>query len=324
MRALVTGGAGFLGFHLARSLVESGYEVVLVDNMARGQIDQDLSELMALDAATLVETNLEVLGALDSIPGTFDEVYHLAAVLGVRHVMADPARVMRVNARTLLNLVDFFQSRDHGRFFFASTSEVYAWTAKIVPLPIPTPEAVPLAVDDVGNRRASYALSKIFGEMVVLSALGDTENRYVTGRLHNVFGPRMGSVHVVPELYLRMRGGEDPLRVVEAQATRAFCYVKDAVDAIRHLMAKAPNGIYNIGNDAEEIRIGDLATKIAIEVGFPSDLLDLGYASEPAIARRCPSIDKLRAVGFSPRVSLSDGIRSTLEWYGNREHARGV
>lgn len=324
MRALVTGGAGFLGLHLARSLVEDGARVTLVDSLARGRRDRELDALLATGAATLIEADLEDPEALGRAPGTFDEVYHLAAVVGVAHVHADPGRALRVNLRTLLNVLDFHRAGGHGRLFFASTSEVYAWTMRVMALPVPTPEDVPTGVDRIDNARATYALSKIAGEMLLAHDVGPAGHGFVGARFHNVYGPRMGSVHVIPELYLRMRGGERPLVVREARATRAFCHVDDAVAAVRHLMASAPDGIYNIGNDDEEITVGALARRIADAAGYPRHQVRPDTDEPPAIPRRCPDLTRLRGTGFAPRIGLDEGLARTVAWYRDHHVPRGL
>ena len=323
MRALITGGAGFLGFHLASRLADDGHDVILVDNFVRGRSDPDLEELLRRPNVRLIRGDLEAPDLLGRIDGDVDHVYHLAAVIGVRHVLADPARVLRVNARTLLNVVEFVTRQEPCRLFFASTSEVYAWSARFTDIPIPTPEAVPLAVDDVGNRRASYALSKIFGEMVCLHGLAHGSGGVVCGRFHNVYGPRMGTAHVIPELFLRMRGGEMPLRVREARATRAFCHVDDAVSAMVHLMEGGHDGVYNIGNAAEEITVGELARRIARRAGYPEESLEL-VEEDPAIPRRCPDVTRLRSTGFVARRSLDEGLADTLRWYAHADMPLGI
>ncbi|MGB0675222.1 MAG: NAD-dependent epimerase/dehydratase family protein, partial [Candidatus Nanopelagicales bacterium] len=191
-------------------------------------------------------------------------------------------------------------------------------------IPIPTPEDVPLAVDRVENGRASYALSKVAGEMLVHHGFSDEPDRFISARFHNVYGPRMGSVHVVPELFLRMRGGERPMVISNALATRAFCFVDDAIRAVRHLMDSAPAGVYNVGNDAEEVRIGDLVRRIATVAGYDEANLELDEVSEPPIPRRCPDIRKLRDTGFAPEIDLDEGIRRTLAWYDANDTPRGV
>lgn len=323
MRALITGGAGFIGFHVGRRLAKQGHDVVLLDSLVRGRRDADLEALLSLPNVQIVVGDLEDSAVVEGLTGSFDRVYHLAAIVGVQHVTNDPGRVLRVNARTTLNVLDFAKERRCSELFFASTSETYAWTAQVTDIPIPTPEGVPLAVDSIGNRRASYALSKIFGEMALVHGLAESGTSLVCGRFHNVYGPRMGTAHVVPELYLRMRSERRPVRVPESTAKRAFCYVDDAVDAVELLLRTGAAGIFNIGNDQEEVEIGTLARMIADIAGLSANDLDLDR-SHPTIPRRCPDISRLRDVGFAPRVSLRPGIRSTLEWYMRNQVAIGV
>lgn len=316
-RALITGAAGFVGVHLAQRLLADGWHLDLVDNLSRGRRDGELEAIASARGARFHEADLSVPGALDRFVDSYDAVYHLAAIVGVRNVLARPADVLAINARTLLNVLDWFRNREGGKFFFSSTSETYAWTMKFHELPVPTPEAVPLAVDDVNNARATYALSKVFGEMAVIHACGSMNRGYAIGRLHNVYGPRMGRDHVIPELFLRLRRGERPLRVVCVTDRRAFCFVDDAIEGIIRVMdSSVPSGVYNIGNDEEEVSVEQLARLLVAAAGEPDAAIEPAEESGERIARRCPDMSLLRrATGYSPSISLAEGLRRTLKWY---------
>ncbi|MGH7528729.1 MAG: NAD-dependent epimerase/dehydratase family protein [Gemmatimonadales bacterium] len=317
MRQLVTGGAGFLGYHLARRLAGEGHEVHLVDNLSRGRLDRDMQALLEHPNLSFIQADLTDPGTLTRLEGGYDGVYHLAAIIGVANVMERPQQVLAVNARTLLNLLDWYAAGNARRLFFASTSEAYAWTMTFHELPIPTPEDVPLAVDRVGNRRASYALSKVFGEMAVVHTCQSAGKPYTIARYHNVYGPRMGMQHVIPEMYRRIYDRQAPLVVYSVDHRRAFCYVDDAVEATLGLMApEVPSEVYNIGNDAAEVTIGNLAREMLAWAGRPDTEIAARESSAPGIARRCPDIGRLRrTVGFTPRFSLHAGLEPTLSWY---------
>ncbi len=317
MKQLITGGAGFIGYHLARRLAGEGHEVHLVDNLSRGRLDADLQLLLDQPNVRFIQADLTDPSALGPLEGDYDGVYHLAAIIGVANVMERPQQVLAVNARTLLNALDWYLGGNARRFFFSSTSEAYAWTMAFHPLPVPTPENVPLAVDQVGNRRASYAVSKVFGEMAVVHACGSAGKPYTIARYHNVYGPRMGMQHVIPEMYRRIYDGQDPLVVYSVEHRRAFCYVDDAVEATLRLMAPGvPAEVYNIGNDAAEVTIGELAREMLAWAGRPDARIEARESSAPGIARRCPDISRLRrATGFAPEYSLAAGLDPTLAWY---------
>jgi UDP-glucose 4-epimerase/UDP-glucuronate decarboxylase len=240
----------------------------------------------------------------------------LAAVVGVRNVETDPARVVRVNSLSLLHLLDWLPGRGEV-LFFASTSETYAAGVAAGHVPVPTPEAVPLGVPDVTAPRFAYAASKMLGEAAVIHTARARGLRAVIGRFHNVYGPRMGTDHVIPELSLRALGREDPFRVFGAEQRRAFCHVADALEAMTRLAATeaAWGQVVNIGNDTEETRIGELLGLILRLARF-SPTVEERPAPAGSVARRCPDLSRLRALtGFAPKVSLEAGVAETFAWY---------
>ena len=315
-RILVLGGAGFIGWHLASRLAAEGHQLTLVDDLSRGRHDADLAALCARPGVRLVEADLTRPDALDGLPRDWDQVYMLAAVVGVRNVETDPARVVRVNSLSLLHLLDWLPARDEV-LFFASTSETYAGGVAAGTVPVPTPEDVPVGVPAVDAPRFAYAASKILGEAAVIHTGRARGLRFVIGRFHNVYGPRMGADHVIPELSLRAIRREDPFRLYGAGQCRAFCYVADAVEAMVRLMATpaAWGQVVNIGNDAEEILIEDLLSLVLRTARFEPVVQRLA-APRGSVPRRCPDIGRLRALtGFSPKVALEAGVRETFDWY---------
>ena len=314
--ALVLGGAGFIGYHLAARLVSEGHAVTLVDDLSRGRRDREIDALCARSGVALVQADLTRPDALVPLPRRWDQVYMLAAVVGVRNVETDPARVVRTNTLALLHLLDWL-GPESGVLFFASTSETYAGGVSAGTVPVPTPEDVPLSVPDVAAPRFAYAASKILGEAAVIHTARARGLHAVIGRFHNVYGPRMGGDHVIPELSLRALRRENPFRVYGAEQRRAFCHVSDAVEAMLRLMTlpAAWGQVVNIGNDTEETRIEDLARLILRTAGFDPDLHRVP-APAGSVARRCPDIARLRALtGFVPKVALEAGVGETFAWY---------
>ncbi len=317
-RVLILGGAGFIGYHLARHLADEGAgAITLVDNLSRGRIDHDLSGLLER-GIELVRADLTDPTAWAGLTAAWDQVYMLAAVVGVRNVVTDPGRVIDVNTRTVLNLVDWLTPRA-GIVFFASTSEAYAGAVNGT-LPIPTPEDVPLSVGAIENPRFAYAASKILGEAAVIHGARARRVPYIVGRFHNVYGPRMGVDHVVPELSQRALAREDPFKVYGLEQRRAFCYVTDAVEAMTRLMEapRAAGQIVNIGN-AEEVSIERLVD-IVLRLAEFAPAIERRPAPAGSPSRRCPDISRLRALtGFAPKVDLESGVRLTFAWY--RDHS---
>lgn len=320
MKTLILGGAGFIGLHLARNLLADGHRVTIADDFSRGRDDPALA---SVDAEVL-HADLTRPDGFRDLPHGWDQVYLLAAVVGVRNVERDPARVVRVNSLVVLNTLDWIRPGE--RLFFASTSEVYAGGVSAGTVPVPTPENVPLTVRDVTAPRFAYGVSKMLGEAAVVHTARARGFPCVIGRFHNVYGPRMGESHVIPEVALRALRGEDPFRVYGAEQSRAFCHVDDAVDAIRRLMVPgvAEGRIVHIGNDGEETNIGDLTKLVLRVVGHDPGIT---YAPAPAgsVARRCPDLRLLRSLtGYEPAVRLEDGVRHTVAWYaGDRTAAPG-
>lgn len=325
-RILILGGAGFVGYHLARRLGEvPTNRITLVDDLSRGRADAELTALLAHPSVELVKADLTDPAAFAALPPDWSQVYVLAAVVGVRPVTGDPARVIRVNTLATLNALEW-ATPAAGVLFFASTSETYAGGVSRGEVPVPTPETVPLSVDDVTSPRLAYAASKILGEAAVIHYAKAKGLLFVIGRLHNVYGPRMGADHVIPELSLRALDREDPFRIYGPEQRRAFCHVDDAVDAILRLTGseRAWGEIVNVGNDGEETAIGDLLALVLKAAEFAPRIRSLP-APPGSVARRCPDLGKLRALtGYVPKITLEAGVRETFAWYRAwRERERG-
>ncbi len=315
-KVLITGGSGFVGFHLATALAGRGdREITLADNHSRGPRDEEIGELLKNPRVHLLELDLADPASYAKLGEGYDEVYHLAAVIGVQNVLERPWDVVRINALATLYLLEWFRAGGAKKILFSSTSEAYAWTRLFHDLPVPTPENVPLSLTDVRLPRSSYAGSKIFGELAV--AHGCAGLPHVVVRYHNVYGPRMGWQHVIPEIMMRLEKGENPLKVFSPTHTRAFCYVEDAVRATMACMEspEADGGTFNIGNDLEELPVRELVGQIMRTVGRVVPTVEEDAAHDP-ISRRCPDVTLLRAkLGYSPRVSLAEGLQRTAAWY---------
>ena len=315
-KTLITGGAGFLGLHLGRALHARGHAVTLLDNFARARRDAELDAFINCQGVDLANRDLLLAGSLDDLGGDYDYIIHLAALLGVQNVRNRPFEVLTWNTAMLEQVIGLARRQNRlSRLLFASTSEVYAGTLHYFGMAFPTPETTPLTVNDLGEPRTTYMLSKIYGEALCRhSGLPAT-----IFRVHNAYGPRMGLSHVIPELLskaYRLAEGSR-LEVFSADHRRTFCYVSDVVEFIAR-MAEAPGCAgqsLNIGNETPEITMADLARIVLRTVGRPADILPLP-ATPGSPPRRAPDISKAVAItGYRPRVEIADGVARTFEWY---------
>ncbi|MEK6941351.1 MAG: SDR family NAD(P)-dependent oxidoreductase [archaeon] len=315
MKILVTGGAGFIGFHLSKRLAEENNHVTILDNLSRGRLDSFFKKLVSKKNVKFVKADLTQQRSFKKL-GKFDQVFHLAAINGTKNFYEKPEEVIRVNTLAALNTLDWAAKNPPKKIVFASSSETYAGLAALGKLKIPTPENVPLVVEDEFNPRWSYGASKIIGELAFINYAKKYGFDYSIVRYHNVYGPRMGFDHVVPEFIGRIKRKENPFKIFGGKQKRAFCYVSDAVAATIAVSnsKKANSQVFNIGAN-DEIRILELAkTLFALTEFYPK--IKLLKPPKGSVARRCPDISKLKKTcGFSPKISLNKGLLKTLDYY---------
>jgi len=318
MRVLLTGAAGFIGLNMLRTLLNAGHDVVAADNFSRGIDDEEFQNVISNPKVTYLTLDLSDQESWDSFQGNFDRVIHLAAINGTKNFYERPLDVMAINTGIVSNLITWHQrTESRARIIFTSSSEVYAG---ISGNPIPTPENVVFGVDNIENPRWSYAISKIAGEALIRGYQSQCGATFTIIRPHNVYGPRMGDDHVIPEFVERIKSAVSPFQIFGGNNTRAFCYVDDFVDGI--LLAadsdQAENMTFNLGDDSDEISITDLANRLFTIAGVSPEV-DIRSAPEGSVLRRCPDITQAKKIlGYSPKVSLSDGLKTTYDWYAKR------
>lgn len=314
MRHLVTGAAGLIGFEVARMLASRGDEVVAVDIGKKGGME-DLRSLAAEhpERVRVLSTDLaRDPRALEGARGRFDGVFHLAAIVGVKYVCDHPYETLDVNLKSTLAVLEHAMREGCGAFVFGSSSENYASGADAGTVPIPTPEDVTLSISDIQLPRWSYAASKIAGESAVFAAARESGFAPAVVRFHNVYGPRMGPTHVIPEFLERCRRRTDPFPVYGPEQTRSFLYVEDAAGALDRVFRNAlgtEGGITNVGSPIET-RIEDLA-ELVFEVTGHHPRIQSFPAPPGSVARRVPDVRKLESMGFRPRVPLEEGVRAS-------------
>jgi len=307
---LITGGAGFIGYFLAKKL-SGKYNVDIVDDFSRGKKDSEFLKLIKDKKIKFYNKNL--LEKL-TIRKKYVFIFHLAAIVGVKNVMGQPGKVLMNNVILLRNAINFAKKQSSlKKFFFFSTSEVYAGSIKNRLIKFPTPENQLICLPPLLEKRSTYLLSKIYGESICIhSGLP-----YVIVRPHNIFGPRMGMSHVIPEMAIRALSSSKVFKVYNSKHKRTFCYIDDFIDAISLLMKKkrSTNCIYNIGNPDEEISILNLSKKI-LKFYKKSKKIDEINIDNSSPSRRVPDITMMKKhTSFGPKISFGEGLSRTLLWY---------
>jgi len=313
---LITGGAGFIGSHLADSLVADGVEVWALDDLSTGSL-RNVRHL--LDRP---EFHFESGSVLDAelcrrLVAGVDQVFHLAAAVGVRLVFRQPVETIERNVRGTENVLA--ACLEHGaKVFLASTSEVYGKDMPNGSEPFRETDAITLGP----SIRWCYACSKALDEYLARAMAASKGLPVVIGRLFNTVGPRQtGAYGMVIPRFVRWALDGRPLQVYgDGQQKRTFVHVDDAVRAIRALMAepKAEGEVVNIGSD-EVVTIADLAARVLTAAGSASEIVAVRYEEVfgdgfDDIRHRVPDLGKLRRlIGFQPRHRLDAILRDAVE-----------
>ncbi len=324
-RIIVTGGSGFIGYHLANYLSEdANSEVTVIDNHARGVSDEMFNAVVAKPNVIFFNEDMTKTDFYQRLHGKYDYIYHLAAINGTKNFYERPYEVLQANILTLMNMLEWCTPENCGAFLFSSSSETYAGTFNRFlgehPEFIPSKEDIPLAIDDVLNPRWSYGGSKIIGEILTANYCRTRGVPFKIIRYHNIYGIRMGFDHVLPEFFKRVYLRKDPFHIYGGEETRAFCAVEDGVRATEAVMrSERCNGeIIHIGNGTQEIKIIDLLQKVFDIAGF-HPAVDVQPAPAGCVMRRCPDTRKLQALtGFQASITLDEVLPSMLEWYMQR------
>lgn len=311
---LITGGSGFIGASLVHRLVKEGHQVRVLDNNSRGSVSR-LSGI--LDDIEFINADIRNADAVISSSKNVDCVVHLAFVNGTEFFYSMPEVVLDVGVKGMVNVIEACRANNIRDLVLASSSEVYQ-----TPEVVPTPETIPFSIPDPLNPRYSYAAGKIISEMMVLNYGRKFFDRVVIFRPHNVYGPNMGKEHVIPQFILRMReilaNTKKPTVNFPIQGTgnetRSFIFIDDFTEAVTRVINNAEHlNIYNIGTE-EELPISEVAKLIGKYFGVEIHL-QTSPPTPGGTPRRCPEISKIKALGFAPRTSLSEGISSTAAWY---------
>lgn len=310
-KILITGGAGFIGYYLAKKYLDLNFEVHLLDNLQRGKIDSELKILLKKKVKffkfDLVQKKL-------NLKHNYTYIFHCAAIIGVKHVLKNPYEVLSKNNQMLVNMINFCQKQKFlKRFIFFSTSEVYAASLKFNLLKFPTSEKNFILVDHMFHKRSTYMMSKIYGEYLCLfSGLPVT-----IFRPHNFYGPRMGMSHVIPELTKKIFTSKKIL-LQSAHHLRTFFYIEDAINEIIAVIKsdRSKNQIFNIGSQ-NAIKIVDLAKKIKFILNKKIIIKSIRDKNNSP-PKRIPDINKIRKISkYKTLFNLTSGLIKTVNWYVN-------
>lgn len=310
MRVVITGGAGFIGSHLASACLEKGMEVSIIDNLSTGSMDnirylqKDPKHQKRLSVT--IDTILNPL-AMAELIGSADMVFHLAAAVGVRYILENPLESIKTNIQgteMVLNLC----SRFNKKVLIASSSEVYGKH-----LHAPLVETDNIIYGPSTKSRWSYAASKLMDEFTALAYHSTKGLQVVITRLFNTVGPRQtGTYGMVIPRFVEQALKDLPVTVYgDGTQTRTFTFVDDVVRALMELMKheKAVGEIFNVGG-TKEISIQDLACKIIEKTNSKSAIENIPYEKAfkkdfEDMQRRVPSVDKLKSfIGFEPKTDL--------------------
>ena len=315
MRILVTGGAGYIGSHLVDRLVHLNHEVTVIDDLSTG----NLTNLQAVHSdIRFVEATILDADIVDTLVAGADVVFHLAAAVGVGHIIEQPLRSLVINTKGAENVITACVKHDR-KLLLASTSEIYGKTTKM-----PMSEDDDRVLGSTTIARWGYSTAKAIDEHLAL-AHAQHGLRMSIVRYFNSYGPRLdprGYGSVVANL-MRQAIDNEPLTVHgDGSQTRCFTYVDDTVEGTLRaaLDLRGEGQIFNVGND-HETSIIDLATAIIAMTGSSSAVQHISYEQRfgkgfEDTKRRIPDVQRARTVlDFNAGISLQDGLQRTLAWW---------
>ncbi|MDR1452792.1 MAG: GDP-mannose 4,6-dehydratase [Candidatus Margulisbacteria bacterium] len=308
-KIFITGGAGFIGSHLAEVYINEGHSVVALDDLSTGR-EENVAPLTASGRFKLVKGSVLDSGIVDELVRDCAICYHLAAAVGVYTIVEKPLNSLMTNLKgteVILAAADKYQKK----ILIASTSEVYGKSNKF-----PFSEADDTVLGATDKSRWSYAYAKAVDEFMALAYHQEKKLPVVVVRFFNTVGPRQTGRYgmVIPNFVRQALLNEDITIFGDGHQSRCFTYVGDAVDAIKRLAGtpRAIGQVINVGNNSLEISIEDLAKKIIELTGSKSKLTYVPYAKAYPLGfedmeRRVPDLFKIKElIGFQPKVQLDE------------------
>jgi UDP-glucose 4-epimerase len=321
VRYLITGGAGFIGSHLAERLLEQGDRVVLLDNLSTGSME-NIRHLKGSERLEYHLDGIENRQLLAELVDDADVIIHLAAAVGVKLIVESPVRTIETNVNGTQMILEA-ASKKKKLVLIASTSEVYGKNTNV-----PFHENADLVLGPTTKGRWSYAASKALDEFLALSYWKEKNQPVIVVRFFNTVGPRQtGRYGMVLPNFVKQALDNGPIEVYgDGTQSRCFCDVRDTVEALLRLLPleDAIGEVINIGN-TEEVSIGNLAKIVKQRTGSDSPIQFVPYdkAYEPGfedMMRRVPCIDKLHGLtGFRPQTSLGEIIDRVAFYFRQKE-----
>jgi UDP-glucose 4-epimerase len=315
MRVFITGGAGFIGSHLATRLIDRGDQVVVLDDLSTGSM-QNIAHLRGRQGFEYRVGSSTDLPLVTELVDLCDVAIHLAAAVGVRLIVEKPIHTIETNVRGTETILAA-AAKKQKTVVIASTSEVYGNSTKI-----PFNEADDLVLGSTTHSRWAYACSKALDEWLALAYWNEKKVPVIVTRFFNTVGPgQTGRYGMVLPNFCRQAIQNEPITVFgDGTQSRCFAHVRDTVEAVLRLIQtkSAIGGVFNIGSD-EEVSIKMLAERVKQMAGSESEIKYIPYSEAYAagfedMMRRVPDVSKLeRTVGFRPRRPLDEIIRDVLE-----------
>ncbi|MCQ9205356.1 MAG: GDP-mannose 4,6-dehydratase [Omnitrophica bacterium] len=320
-RILITGGAGFIGSHLSELLLAKGKKVTVIDDLSTGSKD-NMVHLLENDNFTFVEGTILDEITMKKLIENADEIYHLAAAVGVKYVLDNPIKSIHINSRGTEIILEL-ASIDKKKVLIASSSEVYGKNPSSV-----FPETADSILGATKISRWSYACAKALDEFLSFAYHQEKGMPVIVVRFFNTVGPRQSDRYgmVIPR-FISQSLHNLPLTVYgDGQQTRSFTYVGDVVEGVVALMSHpdAIGNVFNIGNP-HGITIESLAQKIKEKTNSNSEIVRIPYNQAYGegfedMRHRVPDITKIHSlVNFTPKVSLDEILERTIEFVEGKE-----
>ncbi len=320
MRALITGGAGFIGSHLSDLLLDQGHEVFILDNLSTGSIDN----IAHLKAHPRFHYTIDSVGnepVLAELVDQADVVFHLAAAVGVKLIVEQPVNTIETNVRGT-EVVLTHANKKKKLVLIASTSEVYGKNAAV-----PFSEDADLVLGPTMKHRWAYACSKAIDEFLALAYWKEKKLPVIVARLFNTVGPRQtGRYGMVIPNFVRQALAGQPITVFgDGTQTRSFTYVGDVVAALADLaqQSEAVGQVFNVGNE-HEVSIRQLAERVKTLTRSRSQIVTIPYdeayeAGFEDMPRRVPDLSRIRAlIGYQPKVQLDEILERVIDYFRTR------